>query len=212
MRFTISYIKSILRYHLDHDFLAAQTGNGAEQGKFLTMQERLLKNLGFTLIELMLTLAIAAVVVGIAVPSFSTAIKNNRITAQLNTFVTSLNIARSEAVKRGVNVSLCKSSDGTTCMGTGNWDQGWFVFVDSTNTGVHDAGEDVLNIQGATLDQITIIGLAVTIARRVTYSPSGGANTGTITVCDDRTGEAVGKNIVISSVGRSRVVEGIVCP
>ena len=83
---------------------------------------------GFTLIELMVTLAVAAIVLGIAVPSFNTQILNNRSIALGEDFATALNFVRSEAVKRGGRVSLCASSDGATCVG--NWVDGFIAFVD----------------------------------------------------------------------------------
>ena len=87
---------------------------------------------GFTLIELMVTLAVAAIVLGIAVPSFNTQILNNRSIALGEDFATALNFVRSEAVKRGGRVSLCASNDGATC--TGAWVEGFIAFVDDAAT------------------------------------------------------------------------------
>lgn len=81
---------------------------------------------GFTLIEMMVLVAIVAILAVIAVPNFSATIKGNRDTAQLNTLVTGLALARSEAVKSGSNVTICSSSDGSTCSGS-DWTNGWVV-------------------------------------------------------------------------------------
>lgn len=86
---------------------------------------------GFTLIELMVTLAVLAIVFAIAAPSFTTMINNNRSAALGEELVTALNYARSEAVKRGSRVSVCASSDGATCSGAATWIQGWIVFTDN---------------------------------------------------------------------------------
>ena len=64
---------------------------------------------GFTLIELIITVALAAIIVTIGIPSFRTAILNNSRTAQVNEFVGVLNLARSEAAKRGLRVTICRS-------------------------------------------------------------------------------------------------------
>ena len=82
---------------------------------------------GFTLIELMVTLTITAVLLGIGVPSFRSMIENNRITAATNDLVNALQLARSEAIKRGIPVVLCASSDQASCSTAtpAVWINGW---------------------------------------------------------------------------------------
>jgi len=80
---------------------------------------------GLNLIELMVTLAVLAVLFGIGLPKFNSTILNNRSTALANELITAANFARSEAVKRGVCVDLCASEDGKTC--SGKWTDGWIV-------------------------------------------------------------------------------------
>ena len=83
---------------------------------------------GFTLLELMIVVAIAGIVMAIGVPSFQSITTNNRIAANTNEFITALNLARSEAVKRGATVSVCKNED---CDGTGSWSDGWVILDDN---------------------------------------------------------------------------------
>ncbi len=85
---------------------------------------------GFTLVELMVVIAVAAIVLTLGVPSFYTLIQNNRATTQVNELMMALSLARSEAVRRGVSVSLCPSQDQSTCTGGTDWRVGWIVFVD----------------------------------------------------------------------------------
>lgn len=86
---------------------------------------------GFTIIELMLTLAVVAILATVAAPSFVNVIQNNRATTQANELVAAINLTRSEAVKRGVRVSLCSSSDQASCDDSNDWSVGWIAFVDT---------------------------------------------------------------------------------
>lgn len=80
---------------------------------------------GFTLVELLIVMAIAAILAVVGVPSLWNFIQNARTTAQANELVTAINLARSEAVKRGEDVEVCSSTDGATC--GGGWSDGWIV-------------------------------------------------------------------------------------
>lgn len=92
---------------------------------------------GFTLIELLVTLVVLATLLGIAIPSFSSQIKNNRSVAVAEDLLAALNFTRSEAVKRGARTSVCASNNGISCVGS--WTDGWMVFVDGA---VEDTASD----------------------------------------------------------------------
>ncbi len=92
---------------------------------------------GFTLIELMIVIAIAAILMTLAVPSFSLMINNSKVTSATNEFIGSLNLARSEALKRSNNVSVCKSNAAFTACDTSATTftaNGWLVFTDACGT------------------------------------------------------------------------------
>lgn len=97
------------------------------------------KNSGFTLIELVITLAVVALLVALTLPNFRSLIQNNRATAQANQLVTALNLARGESIKRGTAVSVCASTNtasaAPTCSGVNDWATGWLVFTDNSAAG-----------------------------------------------------------------------------
>jgi type IV fimbrial biogenesis protein FimT len=90
---------------------------------------------GFTLIELMVTIALAAILTTLAAPSMTSMIKYNRIQTETSSLIGDLQYARTEAVKRGQPVSVCPSSDGLTCLTANTWQGGWIVFPDATGSG-----------------------------------------------------------------------------
>ena len=96
---------------------------------------------GFTLIELMFTVVVMAVLLAIGVPNFRDFLRNSRMAAQGNDLLSALNLTRSEAVKRRAPVTLCA---GTTNCAAVDFEDGWLVFVDTDSDGAVDVGEDVL--------------------------------------------------------------------
>ena len=98
---------------------------------------------GFTIIELMVAIAVLGVLMGIGVPGMQSFLQNSRLISQINLLSTSLAIARSEAIKRNDRVLICVSTNGMACEATGSgttWDDGWLVFVDRNNNSVVDLG------------------------------------------------------------------------
>lgn len=100
--------------------------------------------LGFTLIELLTVIALVAILLMIAAPSLRNLIQKNRIASEVSTFMADVKFARSEAMKRGLTVSLCPSSDGATCLGSNIWQSGWIVFYDMNSSGAVDNAGDTI--------------------------------------------------------------------
>jgi type IV fimbrial biogenesis protein FimT len=174
---------------------------------------RMLLQRGFTLVELVITLVVAAILLAVAVPSFTTLVKNNRMTTQINGLAVSLNLARSEAVKRGVSVTVCKrNSAGNDCNNAGNWQDGWIVFVDDDMDADHaeagvdgdgsvDAGEQILRVVPALSGGNTL----AFGKNRITFDSRGFSSgyNGTFSLCDDR-GASHAAGLVASNSGRVR--------
>lgn len=101
---------------------------------------------GVTLVELMITLAVLAVLLAVAVPSFATLIASSRLTTSTNELLSAMAQSRSEALRRGQRVVLCIQNPNNPgqCMNAGNWEQGWMAFVDLDRDGTLDANEDLI--------------------------------------------------------------------
>lgn len=162
---------------------------------------------GFTLIELLVTMAVAAILLGIAVPSYQTFVMNNRMATQANDMITALNMARSEAVKRAANVTVCASSDGATC--TGTWAQGWIV---------RDAANNLIRVQPALAGASTLSGganvastIAFTSTGRTTIPTTATVAGTTLTLCPPSPAAVQGRAIQIERTGRTRVA-AVACP
>lgn len=168
------------------------------------------KATGFTLVELVVTLAVAAMLVAMAAPAFSTYIKNNRIIAATNHLVAQLQYARSEAVSKGQPVVLART--GATAK---DLSKGWIIYTDGSATvggSKYTASEDTLlkSFEGYGSSNITLNSNAAG-NQWIAYSSRGllWENPGVsvvIAVCDDR-GVTQGRLITISPTGRSRVTD-----
>jgi type IV fimbrial biogenesis protein FimT len=170
------------------------------------------KNSGFTLLELLITVALISIVTAIAVPSMTSFTQNDRLTTNINTLVGHLAYARSEAVKRSQQVSICISSDSATCTGA-NFDEGWIVYIDADNNGSFTedtaSGEVILRAQQQLEGGNTLT--PTTFADQVTYDYRGFAtSTGSFLLCDGRIGPH-GKTITISPTGRVRLESDSTC-
>lgn len=145
---------------------------------------------GFTLIELMVTVAVLAILVTVAIPNYQAFVVNSRMTAQANDFLASLNLARSEAVKRNAPVSM-------NAVG-GDWASGWEIV---------DAGGNVLKVHPALEGASSLDGDATTI----TFQSNGQAGTTTFNLCNPDTSIAPGRDIEIEVSGRASVVKPGTC-
>ncbi len=166
------------------------------------------RDLGFTLGELMVTLALAAIVAVLAVPAFVDVIRSTRIAVQANDILGALAYARSEAVTHGVRVTLCKSADGRQCAAGGGYEQGWVIFVDEDDNARIGENETRLRVRdGLGGGRLTLEGNRP-VADYVSYLPNGatglrggGFQAGTLTLCDP----PLARRIVINRMGRARV-------
>lgn len=159
---------------------------------------------GFTLVELIVTIAVAAILVTVAVPNFRVFVQNSRISTQTNDLISDISLARSEAIKSGANASLCTSTVGTSCDGAGNWTTGRLVWTDTNNNNVLDAGEIRRFRELASGGNALYISVAtdpLTFTNR--GAPAGGGASLTFSVCDSR-GNTSGRDVTINPLGQTR--------
>lgn len=165
------------------------------------MQARLAR--GFTLTELMVVLAIAAIVVMLGAPAMGGLLARTQDAATETALAGSLRNARSAAVMRNARVVVCPSVDGRTCRAGDDWQRGWIIAQDADHDGQPDAGTPPLNVESAPPAGTRVI---TSIGRgKITFQPSGsagGANA-RFTICHARNHS--GKSVIVANSGRIRV-------
>lgn len=158
------------------------------------------RQVGFTLMELIVTVAIAAILLTIGVPSFQDTMRNNRAATHMNEMMTALNLARSEAAKLGKRVSLCPSTDQATCTGGTDWTKGWIVFIDTAVADTSVTVGTVLRVWDSFAGNPTFGGPA-----NVRYRFTGDA----IAVVDfSYVLDTIKQHVCVSLVGRPRIKKG----
>lgn len=157
---------------------------------------------GYSVYELLLTLALIAVLAGVALPSFGALVARSRLHAEANALFHAAHLARKESIMRRAVVTLCASADGSACSDSLDWTAGWLMFEnrDADSPAEVDPGEPVLRVHKPTP------GTRVT-ANRASFTlraTQRRATNGTLTVCDEQD-RAPARAVVISYTGRPRV-------
>ena len=158
---------------------------------------------GFTLHEAVIALGIISVLSLTAV-GMQDLLRRNQLITQANLLIGHLNLTRSESIKRGETVTLCKSNTGTNCTRSSEWHEGWIIFADKNGNHVVDADEAIIQIQQPLANGYTLKFGALT-PNYVTYKPDGfGGSNGTFTFCHkQRTIKP--KTVVLYWTGRARI-------
>lgn len=173
---------------------------------------------GVTLIELLVALSVLSILLAVGVPSFGQFTVNTRLNSYSNTLFSHISLARSEAIKRNARVAVCKSSDGSSCASSGDWSQGWVVFVDLDNSASIGSGEQVITTASALPAGFSFTGNG-NVSDYISYDAqgmpkliTGGFQSGTITMCPAAPAVAGnGRDIILSSSGRARIAKITTC-
>lgn len=169
-------------------------------------------NYGFTLIELIVTLAVVSIVLLTGIPMLNQMTTSNRLVTQINNIAGSLAVARNESIKRGQSITLCGSTDGATC-NTSNWESGWIVFTDADNNAVlNSTSETMLKIVGqfsggSTLrlsgsDSASILRYRSNGALRDQDGDATRTDKGTFTLCEQAATTTTARAINLNPLGR----------
>ncbi len=171
---------------------------------------------GISIIELVVSLAVVAILTTTGVPAFSSFIQSNRLSESSFDMLATINLARTEAVKRRTRVVLCRSADPTlatpSCGGSVNaWTTGWLVFASGDNNSTYEAGTDTLLGVGLVDSLSLTIITNSTSNKNLEYNSDGttneGGGTARFAVCDKR-GGAQGRQINVPPHGRPKFVKG----
>jgi type IV fimbrial biogenesis protein FimT len=164
---------------------------------------------GFTLTELLTTLTVAGIGAALVVPSFDTVVSNNRRAAAVNQLVSAMHAARSEAITRNTQITICPSSDAQNC-DAADWQDGWIYFADADRDRTVDEGDSVLGAAPAP-SRLTIT--TAEFPDFLAYRPNGRVmadtpadNSGQFTFCDHRSA-TYARVVIVSSLGEPRLSE-----
>ncbi|MEH6910597.1 MAG: GspH/FimT family pseudopilin [Oceanicoccus sp.] len=163
---------------------------------------------GFTLVELMVALAIMAILVMAAAPNFSAAVKRNRIESQLKDLSGHVKLARSEAISRSRTVTICRSSDQATCSTAapvGDWSIGWITFLDLNGNATVDGDDIVLRVHGGLEQNILTVTDSNPIPGNVgdiQFTRNGVDSRVTFEMCEDGGENKMARALIMELTGR----------
>lgn len=164
----------------------------------------LLLSSGVTLLELLVTLAIIAILTTSVVPTLHTLVMSNRMNTQVNELLTAFQSARSQAIARQQHVVLCPSADQASCLNSSAWQTGWIMFADRNANKQFDQDESSLRVHIAHNTDMTISGSNG--RQRIVLQPDGtaGGSNASFTFCDAR-GPEQARAVIVAPNGRPRV-------
>jgi len=174
-----------------------------------------LNQAGFTLLELLVIIGILGILAGVSLPSMMQTIGRISANSATRALANTINLARSEAIKRSTVVSFCATANGTDCA-AGTWNSGWMIFIDNNadadgDTGSVDGGDEVIQV----FDPLADVNVTFT-ANLFQYSSRGIGLTGTVQtlkICPENNDVENARAIELGISGRARVIEdGLVCP
>ncbi|MGV8921972.1 MAG: GspH/FimT family pseudopilin [Thermomonas sp.] len=161
------------------------------------------RNMGFTLIEAMISVSVSGILAAVAAPSFVGLVEHQRTSAAISSLTTHMALARIAAISRNRRAVLCPSVDGSQCRTDTDWSGGWMLFMDDDGNRKPDASEQVLRVDLAPTSRHLRV-VSTTGRQQLRYLPDGrsaGTNL-TISICN-RQGDLLGA-VIVNNMGRPR--------
>lgn len=168
---------------------------------------------GFTAIEALVVGTLVIILAGITAPSIRTLVERNRTETEINTIFNALITARSESIARNQITILCKSSNQSSCTTSGEWEQGWIVFVDKNSSGSLEAGEEIVH-RGRALSSNFTLRTTASINHSVLFLATGATNSAaSFKLCPPSKDRVRGYTLLLSVTGSARLNREVdVCP
>ena len=168
-----------------------------------------IKQTGLTMVEILITLSITAVMASVALPPLTNFVEGSQANSEATNLLTSLLLARSDSATRNNMVTLCKIDPAapTSCDNTVSWQSGWISFEDIDADGFRDVGEEIINTFTGMSENASVT--TVNYSNVISYLPSGGITTnGSINICVSGN---FSNTIFINATGRPRLAASV-CP
>lgn len=166
------------------------------------------KHSGFTLTEFVIAMTLAAIFLSLAVPGYYSTIQNNKVVSAVNEVSAAMHLARAEAIRRGIRVSVCAANSGlTACGSAAQWTQGWLVFIDPDNNNAVNSTSDIIRSHEALSSSLSVSANGAVVS----YDSSGFITTGAFSMTMNATG-CTGYNVrilAISASGRLSITRGL---
>lgn len=164
--------------------------------------EAMRESAGFTVVELMITLAVAAILITVAVPAFHQFMHNNRMTTQANELVSAITVARSEAIQRRQEVAVCRfHNSGKKCDSDEKWHDGWAMYASENADSYNEDDDDLLSVHRGFGGDNRTTGVATVIYEETGYLKDGD---GSIFLCGGDL-DLPGREIIVHRTGRVEV-------
>ena len=168
------------------------------------MKTRMVNQIGFTVVEILIAIAILAILTALAFPSLQQFMARNELVGTSNVLITGINLARTEAVTRSTAVAICPSTDGASCSG-GDWESGFLVFVDDDNNSNLNGSEELIRAESGYANPAMTIAGSGGINNGFTFSADGirSAVAGTETIDLNHDVATNGIQITVNNTGQT---------